>query len=257
MSNQFEPSFDEPSRESGTPLTDFWGTGAGWGTKNAGRTDYKIMVFRFAGPGFKTVHSTVPYVHETAELEIFYSDPKTAFKRDPKKGISDWLAYSDSVKEIYPEGLTPVEVLNDMFGGQVDLAPEGQVPGKPGRLMHWAKVPTMLSAKDPSDESGKKYIPQMLGAWKVVEVEGIGKIAVPNADGTTPAVNGNGALEIMAYALDLANGLSEVDFYAKAMDDMKLLNNPGIVEQLNKRVWVSSMISMGQLKNADGILVRA
>lgn len=257
MSNQFEPSFDEPSRESGTPLTDFWGTGAGWGIKNAGKTDYKIMVFRFAGPSFKVVASTVPYVHETAELEIFYSDPKTTFKRQTNKGINEWTAYSDSVREIFPDNLSPTEILNDMFGGRVELAPEGQVPSKPGRLMHWAKVPTLMSAKDPSDESGKKYTDQMLGAWKVVEVEGIGKIAVPNADGTVPATNGNGALEIMAYALDLANGLTEVDFYAKAMDDMKLVNNPGITKQLIDRAWVQQMISMGQLKNVDGVLVRA
>lgn len=251
MSNDFSPSFDEPSREQGTPLTDFWGTGAGWGVKKAGKTDFNIMVMRYAGPGFKVVSSAIPYPHETAEIEIFYSDPKTSFKRQNNRGISEWLAFSDSVKELYQEGLSPTQILDDMFGGRVELAPEGQMPNKAGRLIHMVRVATLLNAKD--TESGK-WTDQMLPAWKVVEVEGIGN----GNTGNIPAGGaGTGALEIMSYALDLANGKSEVDFYATAMDDMKILGNSGITEQLNKRSWVSTMISMGQLKNQDGILVRA
>lgn len=247
----FEPSFDEPSREQGTPLTDFWGTGAGWGVKKAGKTDYNIMVFRFAGPGWKTISSSIPYPHETAEIEIFYQDPKQNFKRQANRGISEWLAYSDSVREIFPEGMSPTAILDDMFGGRIDLVPEGQMPNKAGRLIHLAKVPTLLSAKNPDTEAKEKYTDQMIGAWKVIEVEGIGMAAVPS----TPLA-GNGAVEIMSYALDLANGKTEVAFYAEAMDDMKLLGNPGIVEQFNKRTWVPSMKAMGQLKEVEGVLVR-
>lgn len=243
----FEPSFDEPSREQGTPLTDFWGTGAGWGVKKAGKTDFNIMVMRSAGPGFKVESSAVPYPHETAEIEIFYSDPKTSFKRQANRGISEWLAFSDSVRELYPEGMSPTAILDDMFGGRVDLVPEGQMPTKPGRLIHWVRTATLLNAKDA--ESGK-WTDQMLPAWKVVEVSGIGSGA------QTGATNGSGAVEIMSYALDLANGKTEVAFYAEAMDDMKLLGNPGIVEQFNKRTWVPSMKAMGQLKEVEGVLVR-
>lgn len=255
MSNDFSPSFDEPSRELGTPLTDFWGTGAGWGIKTIankkGGEPFRIMTFRFAGPGFKVVSSSIPYAHETAKIEIFYTDPKYTSKRQANRGINEWTAYSDSVKEIFEEGLSPTQILDDMFGGRVELSPEGQMPSKAGRFMHWSRVPTLMNAKNPETD---KFEDQTLPAWKVVEVEGIGNGNIGN---TSAGGAGTGALEIMSYALDLANGKSEVDFYATAMDDMKILGNSGITEQLNKRSWVSTMISMGQLKNQDGILVRA
>lgn len=267
----FNPSIDEPSRESGSPLLDFWATGMGWFAvtkQNPGKQPFTIVTFRFGNPGWKLISATVPYDFETGEIEMFYSDPKNSFRRQTNRGISDWEALSESLREVYSStSLTGSAIFDDLFGGRVDPTIEGVLPSKAGRLMHVQKIPTLLNTRNPETN---KYEDLVRPAFKVVEVEGVGSatgasttaVSVDNGNSngssvtSAPTATAN-ASNVMIHALEMANGKSEVDFYKEVMEDSVILSNPGLVEQLNKREWVSSMKSMGMIKEVEGILIKA
>lgn len=254
----FRPSTAEPSGadRGDTPLTDFWCVGNGYEVKGGrsapnarnpvGRTWMRV---HFRGNDVEPIASEVPYPYPTAEFGLFYNDPKENSKARPGQGTSDWDAYCQSIRSIYGEDKE--DYLDDLWGGRVEK--DDTQSAKPGRRMHLVKLPTMLRV-GPND-SNSKWHDEVVPAWKVVEIEGVG---VLDQAGDPNAVHSNGAqasvVDINKYVLNLANGKTEDAFNAAATDDPVVMRNPGLMTQIADRTFLTNMVMLGALsKDAAGV----
>lgn len=280
ITGAFQLSVDEPSgAEYGdSPLLDFWAVGAGYevkgGTSAKGRAWQRVY---FKGVDVEVLEATDVYPYPTSEVSIFYSDPTKTPKRKPGEGTNDWEALCESLRLLYgPE--KAAEAINDLWGGPV--VGEGTAPTKPGRRHRMKRVPTrmrvgpnaekaaeLLAAGDQAGATtfGKWHDEVVLG-WRVVEVDGIGKLEW-NDEGDlgkagTIAGSSNGAgssapggISTAQYVLNLADGKTEPEFNAAATDDDVVMADPGLITQLSDHTWLNNMLQVGILtKDANGVL---
>ncbi len=235
----FIPSTAEPTGPDygESPLRDFWSTGAGYevkgGTTKKGGKWQRVY---FRGIDVQVLESTVVYPLPTSEISIFYAAPTITPRRRVGQGTNDWEAFSESIRKILGDVPNTLDIL---FGGQV--VGEGSQPEKPGKRLRLKMVPTLLRVA-PNDSDSKWHDETVL-AWTVAEVEGVtSETASPPA---TPSFS------LQAYVLNLADGKDEAGFYQAAMDDSKVLSNPGLVAQLSDRVFLSQMVQLGQLSQDE------
>ena len=258
MTNEgyFKPSTAEPSGpEFGeSPLRDFWSTGAGYevkgGTATTGNPWQRVYFRGIVGPG-DVLECIEVYPLPSSEISIFYSDPARTPKRRSGQGTNEWEVFSESIRAFY--GDRP-DALDDLFGGQV--VGEGTMPTKPGKRMRMIMTlsainvsPKACQCKIPND----KWHDEQKLAWRVVEVEGMSAVSADGAIPNTPAATSG--TDLQTYVLNLADGKDQATFYAAALDDAKVLGNPGLVVQLSERAFIDQMVQLGQLtQDEKGVL---
>lgn len=260
----FKPSTKEASGapRGDSPLVEFWGTGCGYYvTRGRTRTNREWIRIGFRFLDIEVIEATEVYPHPTADLSMFYSDPATTPRRKAGEGTDDWGAWSESTRAIYGDR---DDVLDDLMGGQVPAQGEGRMPENPGRRQHWKRIPTLMRVgpksedwRDGEPEEWKtKWHDETVMAWRVLEVEGVGSYTI---EGQSVQSGANGAatgqMDLLQHVVDLADGKTDAAFHEVALDDPKVMQNPGLVDQLNQRQFVANMISMQRLSRDDsGVL---
>jgi hypothetical protein len=205
------------------------------------------------------------YPNPTASLSMFYSDPSTTPRRKVGEGTDEWGWLSSSISAIYGDNAD--DAIDSMFGGALE-AGEGKMPANEGKVMHWKRIPGSFRVGPKNDDwkEGEpedwrtKWHDEIVMGWKVVEVEGVGKLADTGAvEGTASSSNGAGAgaSDLLGYVLDIANGKTAEAFYEVALDDPQVMKNPGLIAQLNSREFVKTMSDLQRLSvGPDGVLTR-
>lgn len=253
----FQPSFAEPSGSGfgDSPLLEFWGDGAGWEvkggmSKSTPPRPWQRIYFRHAN--VEVLDTLELWPHPTAEISLFYSDPKSSAKRREGEGTNPWEIFSESISKFFSRN--DPELLNKMYGGQV--MGEGSQPEKPGLRLHWKKVPALQrvgpnpekaeeaqKAGDPLFGTYMKWHDELVPSWMIVEIEGMGSgaVASPSTSG------GSSGPSTQQKVLKLADGKSEEDFYKAALDDPEILANEGLKSMLVGRTFISGMKQAGVL----------
>lgn len=244
----FTPKTSEPSgpeRSYDTPLKDFWCKPAGFtvkkGTSTKGREWIRV---NFRGTDIEVIDSEIPYPYPTSEFGMFYSDPETTPAPKPGQGSDEWTVICQSMREIM--GGDREDMLNVVWGGQVrqeDTTPPYDCP-----RVHCVKVPTNLRV-GPNDNNSKWH-DEVVGAWQVVEIEGVGKL---ESSGISTA-NGSQPEDMTQYVLGLADGKTEDAFNAEATNDSKILSQPSIMTQIGEKTFLSNMVMLQMLtKDGEGV----
>lgn len=252
----FQVSFDAPSGDDfgDSPLLEFRGRGHGYEikggmSKGTPPRPWQRVVFKFIEvEAIQTKEDIYPF--PTAELSIFYNDPTKQPKRREGQGISEWEALSESIRTIYGDAVAGA--LDDMFGG-VAIG-DGAQPVKSGKTMHWRRNPKLLrvgpNTSSDIEEWKTKWHDELVPAWQILEVEGVGSIMVESgAPGT------DSGADLLNHILDLADGKTAEAFYTAALDDQQVMQNPSVVSSLTSRVFIGNMQAAGKLsQDPDGTL---
>lgn len=260
-------SFDEPSGADygDSPLIDFEGDGVGYyvkGGKSAKGRVWMRVNMRFND--IRVYDAVEVYPHPTAEISMFYSAPEETRRKKPGMGTSEWEILSESLRRIYGERYN--EGLDDMFGGRVPN--ETAQAEKPGKRIRMSRQDSLVNVPGRTpDELAKmledgvitkeqqtswlKYHDELKPAWVFTEVKGVGSSAVGGGQAAS-------ADDLMQHVLTLADGKEEKAFYEVAMDDQRVMGNPGLLLQLTNRTFVQQMKDLKMITQDDaGVLHKA
>jgi hypothetical protein len=256
----FEISTDAPSgaRFGDTPLADFRATGAGWyvkgGMSRAQKPWQRVYLKAIDVGVLELMPDSEPYDFPTAEISIFYSDPKKRPERAAGQGTNEWEILSESLRNLYGDKVptdekgNPISLITACFGPR--LMGENDPSEANGAVFRMKRVPSLLNV--PPNDSNPKYHDEMALAWQVVEIEGVGSLMVDaNAENGT----GPGAGTILEKVFTLMEGKKAAQFYEAALDDAEVMTNAGLVTQLTERTFLSQMKSLGMITEDDeGVL---
>ena len=102
----------------------------------------------------------------------------------------------------------------------------------------WKRIPKKIRRQVEGE-----WVEEEAPVWHVIEVEGS-----PKAQ--------DGASNI-DYLLSLAGGKTETEFYQAALEDHRIMRDPGLVTVLTNRSFIPEMIGAGKLqRSAEGVLSR-